>query len=127
MPRTAHHTALLQAMQIPSIQSLLRRALFYAVRDAFGANHRLREVLVGNLAQLALKGETVPSVLSHMLMLCGGRLERLLRVTGGKVDAEWVSFPRPENGLVDSIRWLLQRNDEMAWNVLRMFVLPLCV
>ena len=105
LPRTSHHTALLAALHIPSVQEALRRALFSAFRDAFRGDHRLRHVLLTHLAHIALNlthSRYMGSLANHMLSLCGGNIGTLLRVAGGRVSRELVSAPRPRCGITDS-------------------------
>ena len=126
LPRTAHHSALLAALQVPSVQGVLRRALFSAFRDAFRGEHRLRSVLLSSLARVTLNETStqITSLASHMLELCGGNLGTLLRVAGGHIDRELVHAPRPTCGVTDSIKWLLEQNHADAWDVLRLLVMP---
>ena len=99
LPRTAHHLALLVALQAPGAQNALRRALFNAFRDAFHGEHRLRSILISTLARVALNSTPVSdtcSLVNHMLSLCGGNLATLLRVSGGRVDRELVYTPQAQ-------------------------------
>ena len=85
LPRTAHHSALLAALRVPSVQDVLRRALFNAFRDVFRGQHRLSSILTSGIARAALSATSAcdtSSLVSHMLVLCGGNLATLLRVAG---------------------------------------------
>ena len=124
LPRIAHHTALLAALQIPSVQAVLRRALFNAFSDAFRGEHRLRSVLLSRLARVALNACSTGSLVDHMLVLCGGSRATLLRVAGGRIDQELVNAPRPLCGLTDSLRWLLAQNSADTWDLIRLLVVP---
>ena len=127
LPRTAHHTALLAALNIPRVQSVLRRALFNAFKDAFRGDHRLRCVLLSGIARIALNMTSAcstGSIVNHMLVLCGGSLERLLQVAGGRVCPELVHVPRPACGMADSLQWLLSQNNADAWALIRLLVIP---
>ena len=127
LPRTAHHSALLAALQVPSVQEVLRRALFHAFRDACRGEHRLRSILLSSLARVSLNvtsAHIADSLVSHMLALCGGNLATLLRVAGGRIDRELVYAPRPTCGVTDSIKWLLDQNHADAWGVIRLLVMP---
>ena len=127
LPRTAHHTALLAALRIPSVQEVLRRALFNTFRDAFRGEHRLRRVLLSDLAHTALNSARLHcpgSLVSHMLSLCGMNYETLLRVAGGHVSRDLISAPRRVDGIADSLRWLLAQNNGDAWAMIHMLVLP---
>ena len=115
------------ALHIPSIQVVLRRALFSAFRDGFRGEHRLRHVLVSSLARIALDTASAcntGSLVNHMLKLCGGDLERLLRIAGGRVSQDLVDIPSPACGIVDSLRWLLHQNSADAWDLIRLLVMP---
>ena len=127
LPRTAHHTALLAALRIPNVQEILRRALFNAFRDAFRGEHRLRRVLLSDLAHNALNSTRLRcsgSLVSHMLSLCGTNFGTLLGVAGGHVSRELVCVPRPMNGVTDSLRWLLAQNSTDAWGMIKLLLLP---
>ena len=115
------------ALNIPSVQVVLRRALFSAFRDAFRGEHRLRYVLLSSLARVALDVPSAcntSSLVIHMFKLCGGELERLLRIAGGRVSRELVDVPSPVCGIVDSLRWLLHQNSAGAWDLIRLLVMP---
>ena len=125
LPRTAHHTALLSALRIPSVHDVLRRDVFNAFRDSFRREHRLRSVLVSSLTRVALCAEPLEStgpLAGFLLTLCGGDMERLLQVAGGYISHEWVTAPTLQCGLADSLRWLLERNDATAWGLVRLLV-----
>ena len=125
LPRTAHHTALMAALQIPTVQDTLRRAIFSDFKDAFRDGHRLRRVLISRLARIALNVAPAcnnGSLVSHMLILCGGSLERLLQVAGGRVSQELVTAPSSKCGITDSLQWLLSQNNVDAWDIIRLLV-----
>ena len=127
LPRTAHHSALLAALEVPRVQDIIRCALFSAFRDVFRGQHRLSRILISGLARAALNATSACntcSLVSHMLALCRGNLATLLRVAGGRIDLELVRTPRPTCGLTDSIRWLLAQNNANAWDVIRLLVMP---
>ena len=127
LPRTAHHSALLAALQVPRVQQMLRRALFNAFRDAFRGEHRLRSILLSSLARGVLNSNSTcvtDSLASHMFALCGGNLTSLLRVAGGRVERELVHTPRPSCGVTDSLKWLLDQNHAAAWDIIHLLVMP---
>ena len=105
LPRIPHHRALVAALNILSVPVILRRALFSAFRDAFRGEHRLRDVLLSSLARVALgvtSACSTGSLVNHVLKLCGGDLERLLQIAGGRVCRELVDAPRPVCGIVST-------------------------
>ena len=127
LPRTAHHSALLDALRMPRVHEVLRCALFNAFRDAFRGQHRLRSILSSSLACVALNATSAcgtGSIVNYMLALCGGSLETLLQVAGGKVGRELVRAPRASCGITDSLRWLLTMNDADSWSLIRLLVMP---
>lgn len=123
LPRSAHHSALMRALNLPHAQELLRRSQFHALRDAFGGDHRLRDVLLSALARIFLNMGCTKhsgSIVNHVLALCDGRLGRLLSIAGGHVLPDWVASPRPACGLADSLTWLMAQNDACAWGLVRL-------
>ena len=127
LPRTAHHSALLDALRMPSVHEVLRRASFHVFRDAFHGQHRLRSIFLSSVARIALNATAAcgaGSFVNHVLALCGGNLEALLQVAGGRVGRELVRVPRATSGLADSLRWLLSRNDANSWSIVRLLVMP---
>ena len=127
LPRIAHHTALLAALQIPSVQDVLRRSVFGAFRDTFRDNHRLRSIIISSLAREVTHVSTVGStgsLVSYMMSLCGGKFQTLLEVAGGYLSHELVSVSRPACGITDSLRWLLSQNSADAWSLIKLIVVP---
>ena len=124
LPRIAHHTALLAALQIPSVQDVLRRSVFGAFRDTFRDNHRLRSIIISSLAREVTHVGSTGSLVSYMMSLCGGKLETLLEVAGGYLSHELVSVSRPACGITDSLRWLLSQNSADAWSLIKLIVVP---
>ena len=125
LPRTAHHSALMAALRIPSVQALVRRSIFRATQNAFRGQHRLRCVLVSSLAQLATNArfaETSASIVCHLMSLCGGNFMRVLEAASGHIHGDWVHTPRPENGLADSLSWLMDSNSAESWQLVRLLV-----
>ena len=137
LPRIAHHTALLAALQIPSVQDVLRQSIFGAFRDTFRDNHRLRSIIISSLAREVTHVTTVGStgsLVSYMMSLCGGKFETLLEVAGGYLSHgiyslpclshELVSVSKPACGITDSLRWLLSQNSADAWSLIKLIVVP---
>ena len=122
LPRTAHHSALLAAAEIPPVSEYLRNALFCTFRNALGAQHRLQQVLVTSLATLALHpGALEGSFIYQVYQMCNGDFRALLELAaGGAVNADRVRAPRMPDGLADSLRLVLTGNCEASRRLLRL-------
>ena len=127
LPRSAHHSALLIALGIPRVHECLRRAVFRSFASAFNSDHRLRHVFIRALALLAVNtADLTGSFLHHVYMLCGGQLAAVLDAATGRVDGARIHAPVPQDGVVDSIRFVLDDQCPMSRQVLRLLTIPGC-
>ena len=105
LPQSAHHSALLTALGVPSIQQLLREGVLRTLQSSFREDHRLRQVLVQAICELPTRPSSLNgSFLGLAADLCGGRLETILNVVSGRIPCSLVSAPLREDGIVDSIK-----------------------
>ena len=122
LPRSAHHSALLAAAGLAPVHESLRNAIFCAFRSAMGAQHRLQQVLQTSLAKLALHTSGMEgSFLAQVYYMCNADFRAVMELAaGGAVDSDRVRTPRMPDGLVDSIKLVLQGNCETSRRLLRL-------
>ena len=120
--RSARHSALLAAAELAPVHELLRSAVFHTFRSAMSTAHRLQQVLLTYLAELALHHrELKGSFICQMYDMCNRYLRALIELAAGNtVDTDRVRTPRVPNGLEDSIKLVLQGSCEASRRLLRL-------
>ena len=122
LPRSAHHSALLTAAELAPVHELLRSAVFHTFRSAMSTVHRLQQVLLTYLAELALHHrELEGSFICQVYVMCNRNIRALIELAAGNaVDSDRVRTPRVPNGLEDSIKLVLQGSCEASRRLLRL-------
>ena len=87
-----------------------------------GAQHRLQQILQTSLAKLALHSSGLEgSFLTQVYYMCNADFRAVMELAaGGAVDSDRVRTPRMPDGLVDSIKPVLQGNCETSRRLLRL-------
>ena len=95
LPRSAHHSALLAAAELAPVHELLRSAVFHTFRSAMSTVHRLQQVLLTYLAELALHHrELEGSFICQVYVMCNRDLRALIELAAGNaVDTDRVRTP----------------------------------
>ena len=124
LPRSAHHTALLIALGVPRVHECIRRATFRSFRSVFNSDHRLREIFIRALALLVSPSALTGSFLHYVYMLCDCEFAAVMEAAAGRIDFERVCAPVHQDGLVDSIRFVLRGQCPASRRVLRLLTLP---
>ena len=125
LPARAHHSALLVALGVPSVQETLRGTAVRALCNAFRGEHRLSRALTRGLVLLA----TDPSQLEGSFIglvydMCNSNLQNILSVAAGHIDQDMIHAQLEQDGVVDSLRYLASRTDVLARHLLRLIVMP---
>ena len=108
LPRTSHHTALLTALNVSPIHESLRGSIFKCFRATFHSTHRLNQIYISGLAQLAVNSDALAgSFLSQVYAMCNKDIGVILDMAAGRIDHERIQAPRSPSGLVDSIKYAL--------------------
>ena len=125
LPRSAHHSALLIALGIPRVHECLRRAVFRSFASSFNSDHRLRQIFVRSLALLAVNSaDLTGSFLHHVYMLCNCQLAAVMEAATGRIDCARIRAPVSQDGLVDSIRFVLGGQCPESRFVLGLLTMP---
>ena len=123
LPRFAHHSALLAALNIPTVQVLLRQSVLNGLAGSFCSQHRLYKAYVRGLALLACSPtEMQGSVLGFGYTLLNNNFEQLLRLSIGHVEESAITEPSAPDGLVDTLRFLAQSTCPASRRLLRLLV-----
>ena len=125
LPPQAHHSALLVALGVPSIQETQRGMVLRGLCNALKSEHRLARAMVRGLALLAIEPYQLDgSFLGLVYSICNSSLENVLSVASGHIDPGTISPQYESNGIIDSLRFLAARTDSMSRHLLRCIVMP---
>ena len=96
--------------------------MFHTFRAAMSTVHRLQQVLLTNLAELALHHREMEGSFIFQVYAMNNRdLRALIELAAGNaVDTDRVRAPRAPNGLEDSIKLVLQGSCETSRRLLRL-------
>ena len=109
LSKYAHHSALIHALDIPSMHEEIRRAVLLGLAGIFRCDgHRLCQIMTSELALLA----TDPKQLCGSFLALAYRLhncsfKNVLENVSGHVDSAVVRAPIASDGITDSLRFLL--------------------
>ena len=122
LPRSAHHSALLAASGIPTVQEELRGTILRVFRSAMCSHHRLQQALITSLAKLALNPiELEGSFLLQVYKMYNNDYREVMELAaGGPVDRNRVRTPRMPDGLADSLKFVLGGSCEASRRLLRL-------
>ena len=125
LPPQAHHTDLLQALGVPSIQEILRGTVLRGLRNALKSEHRLSIALRRSLSVLAVDPAQLDgSFLGLVYSICNCDFGNVLSVASGHIDQEMIRPQLESDGVVDSLRFLAARTDSVARHLMRLIVMP---
>jgi len=125
LPPQAHHSALLKALKVPSIQETQRGMVFRGLCNVFKSEHRLSRAMTRGLAVLAVDPSQLDgSFLGLVHSICNANFRNVLSVASGHIDPEMICPQSEPDGVVDSRRFLASRTDETARHLLRLMVMP---
>ena len=125
LPPQAHHSALLVALGVPSIQETQRGMALRGLCSALKSEHRLARAMVRGLALLATEPSQLDgSFLGLVYSICNSSFENVLSVASGHIDPGAISPQYESNGIIDSLRFLAARTDNISRHLLRLIVMP---
>lgn len=119
LPGSMRHSSLMAALDVPTVQEVLRRKTLRTLHTSFESDHRLRQALLNGFVHICVSPKKLHgSFLGLVSSLCGDHIVKVLNVVNGKIPRNIISAPHHEDGLTDSIRTALSYEEPFRSTVL---------
>ena len=106
----AHHSNLLKVLQAPSIVEVIEHSSLRLYRNIFKTNTPARDLQSALLAEYITKGVTTDGTLLDRILKSGANPLKVIFDKESSLTSK-SSFNREEDGLVDSLRFLLNHEN----------------
>ena len=125
LPPQAHHSALLVALGVPSVQETHRAWILRVFHNVFKSEHRLSMAMTRGIGMLAVDPSKLGgSFLGQVYAICNSRLGNVISLSSGYIEKSMICPPFESDGVTDSLRFLAARSDGMSRRLLRLIVMP---
>ena len=123
LPRYAHHTPLIRALNIPKVCNVIHNSYFKTLASSCRTNNRLQKMVVRGLALTALQPAMLRgSFLGMVTDMCGGSLSTMLEICNGRAYKDRSGDENEDCGITDSVRTALSFCEPVRSSILVMLL-----